>query len=190
MKYIRYGLILAAVALTIIAKVYWLPNQEEPGQSYRPISPQPADYAEYNLELFGADGDEAIAVYTATYIPRGRESNGRYFVKLLDGERRDLAYSYTVLHLRPEKLAEGHYIIFSSVYLEDSEERRERSAPSVTTGLPAFDPLVGAGYLAFDSRRMQGELKLVITYAVDLGSDDAYGPAFAEVAIRGAENNR
>ena len=183
MKYLRYGLILVAATLTIIAKVYWLPEQEEPEQSYRPISPKAADYVEDDIELFGADGDEAIAVYRATYIPRGRESNGRYFVKLLGGERRELSYNYTVLHLRPEKLAEGHYIIFSSVYLEDSEERRERSAPTVETGLPAFDPLVGAGYLAFDARRMQGELKLVITYAVDLGSDSAYGPAFAEVVI-------
>ena len=95
-----------------------------------------------------------------------------------------------VLHLRPEKMAEGRFVIFSSVCLEDGEGRRERSAPSVETGLPAFDPLIGAGYLAFDTRRMEGNLKLVITYAVDPGSDDAYGPGFAEVVIGEEYNNR
>jgi len=81
-----------------------------------------------------------------------------------------------------EMLYEAEYM-GDSVYLEDSEERRERSAPSVETGLPAFDPLIGAGYLAYPYTDATGDIRLVITYAVDLGSDDAYGPAFAELTI-------
>lgn len=184
MKYVRYGLILIAIALTVIAKVYWLPEQEESVQSYRPITPKADDYIERDIELYGKDGEEPVAVYRTTYIPLARNRRGNYGVTLLDRSERELQKRYTVIYLRPVEMEAGHLVIFSSVYLEDSEERRERSAPAVETGLPAFDPIIGAGYLAFDSRRMQGELKLVITYAVDLGSDEAYGPAFAEVIIR------
>ncbi len=184
MKYLRYGSVFVAVVLTIIARQVWIPKQAEPAQSYRPIIPKTDDYIEYEIELLGGESEEAAAEYVATYIPRGRDKNGSDYVKLLDGDLIELSDKYTVINLLPVKMEEGRFVIFSSIYLEDSAGRRERSAPSVTTGLPAFDPLTGIGYLAFDTRAMQGDLKLIITYAVDPGRDTAYGPAFAEVAIK------
>ncbi|MCP4229285.1 MAG: hypothetical protein GY771_03940 [bacterium] len=184
MKYVSYGLVIAAGVLTVIALTYWRPEQPEPNQSFLPISPNADDFIERDVKLYGKDEEEPVAVYRATFIPPGRDSDGDYFVNLLDGGRRELTRRFTVLYLRPAKMEEGHLVIFASVYLEDGEGRRERSAPAVETGLPAFDPLIGVGYLAFDCRRMQGDLELVITYSVDPGTADAYGPAFARLTLQ------
>lgn len=185
MRYLEWAMVGLALVTTIIGLTFWKPRQYIGETRYSELRPEDGIPRKTDLKLYSPDNTVPVAVYETRILPLMRNEKGEYSVRLIDGSKVTLYRKYLVGYMTPVEMAKGNLVIFNTVYVEDKDGNRKSRIPAIESGLPAFDPLIGAGYLVFDYPESVGPVKLVLTYAVIAGADTVYGPAFAEVNIPG-----